>query len=119
MTVFTGPVFTSRDPIFPCVPSVPITKRFWRVAATTGPDGEILAMAFVVSQQDLIRPIVEEIAPAAMAKTFQVRVRKVEELTGLDCGDLRDHDPTIALEAFETTEQGEIELASHDLIVLS
>jgi hypothetical protein len=32
---------------------------------------------------DLIRPVVEEVTPAEVASLFQVRVRRVEELTGL------------------------------------
>jgi len=58
------------------------------------------------------------ISPAAVAKLFQVRVRKVEELTGLDFGQLHDYDPTVALDVFETTEQGESKLEDYEQIVL-
>jgi len=115
MSVFTGPVFTNSDPVYR---GVAIPRRFWKVAVTTGQDGRLMATAFVVSQEDLIKPVVEEISPAAVAKLFQVRVRKVEELTGLDFGQLHDYDPTVALDVFETTEQGESKLEDYEQIVL-
>jgi endonuclease G, mitochondrial len=119
LTVFTGPVFTKSDPEYR---GLPIPKQFWKVAVTTRAGGGLSATAYVVSQEDLIRPLFEaaavEMAAAEVARLFQVRVRKVEELTGLDFGRLRDFDPTGGLEVFESTEQGERELEDYDEIVL-
>ena len=120
MTVFTGPVFTKDDRV---LRGVPIPAKFWKVAVTTKDDGRIKALAFLVSQEDLIRPIFEGPSPAEVtreqvARTFQVRVRKIEELTGLDFGRLKDDDTTLTLEKFEATDQGEQELESSDQIIL-
>ena len=119
MIVFTGPVFARGDQEYR---GLPIPKKFWKVAVTAKKGGGLLATAYVVSQEDLIRPLfeeaAEELAAAEVAKLFQVRVRKVEELTGLDFGHLRDCDPTGGLEVFEATEQGERELEDFADIVL-
>ena len=119
MTVFTGPVFTKGDQDYR---GLLIPKKFWKVAVTAKKGGGLLATAYVVSQEDLIRPLfeeaAEEMAAAEVARLFQVRVRKVEELTGLDFGHLRDCDPTGGLEVFEATEQGERELEDYTAIVL-
>ena len=80
------------------------------------------ATAYVVTQEDLIRPLFElapeELDLAALARTFQVKVRNVEQLTGLDFGHLRDCDPTGKLDLFEATEQGERELEDFGEIIL-
>ena len=119
MTVFTGPVFAKGDPEYR---GLPIPKRFWKVAVLPGKSGDLVATAFVVSQEDLIRPLfeaaAEEMTREEVAQLFQVRVRKVEELTGLDFGTLRDHDPTGGLQMFEATEEGERELEDYGEIEL-
>ena len=119
ITVFTGPVFAKGDPEYR---GLPIPKKFWKVAATVRRGGRLNATAYLVDQEDLIRPLFE-LAPeerdlAAVARTFQVQVRKVEQLTGLDFGHLRDCDPTGKLDLFEATEQGERELEDFGQIIL-
>ncbi len=119
MSVFTGPVFAKSDEEYR---GLLIPKKFWKVAVIKRKQGGLTATAFVISQEDLIRPLFEEsaveVSAAEVARMFQVRVRKVEELTGLDFGRLRDCDPTGGLEMFEATEQGEIELGDYGEIVL-
>jgi endonuclease G, mitochondrial len=111
MIVFTGPVFAKSDQLYR---GLPIPTRFWKVAVMPSKRGGLVATAFVVNQEDLIRPLfeaaTEEATKAEVAQLFQVRVRKVEDLTGLDFGTLRDHDPTGGLQMFEATEEGEREL---------
>ncbi len=116
MTVFTGPVFLKDDPNFR---EVQVPRRFWKVAVTPKAGGGLVATAYVVSQEDLIKDVVkEEISAEAVARMFQVRVRKVEELTGLDFGTLRDCDPTITQEMFEAASDGQNELEGYEDIVL-
>jgi endonuclease G len=120
LTVFTGPVFATGDPAYR---GVPIPKKFWKVAVVVRKGGQLNATAYVVSQEDLIRPLfeqaAEEISADAVARMFQVRVQNVEELTGLDFGRLRDCDPTGKLGLFEATEHGgERELGDFSAIVL-
>jgi endonuclease G, mitochondrial len=119
MIVFTGPVFAKTDQLYR---GLPIPTRFWKVVAMPSKRGRLVATAFVVSQEDLIRPLFEAAAEVAtteeVAQLFQVRVRKVESLTGLDFGTLRDHDPTGALQMFEVTEEGGRELEEYPDIEL-
>jgi endonuclease G len=98
LTVFTGPVFAKTDPF---VRGVQIPLQFWKVAAATKADGTLAATAYLVSQADLVEPTLEEMAAADVARTFQVSVRRVERLTGLDFGRLHDADPTATLEVTE------------------
>jgi DNA/RNA endonuclease G (NUC1)/V8-like Glu-specific endopeptidase len=85
LTVFTGPVLADDDPTFR---EVQIPRQFWKVAVTVRPNGKLAALGFLVSQEDLIRPVVEE-AALDVAQAFQVPIRTVESLTGLDFGRLR------------------------------
>jgi endonuclease G len=90
VTVFTGPVFRDDDPEYR---GVRIPKEFWKVAAYVKPGAGLVAAAFVVSQEKLIRPVVaEEAAAEQVAKTFQTAVSEVERLTRLDFGPLRKAD---------------------------
>jgi endonuclease G, mitochondrial len=58
-------------------------------------DGHLSATGYLLSQEDLIRGL--EVAPATFDygayRTFQVRVTRIQELTGLDFGALAEHDP--------------------------
>lgn len=121
ITVFSGPVFAKGDPEYR---DLPIPKKFWKVAVTVRKTGRLNATAYIVDQDELIRPLfeaaAEELDLAAVARTFQVQVRAVEKLTGLDFGHLRDCDPTGKLGLFEATEEGggERELEDYAAIIL-
>jgi endonuclease G, mitochondrial len=99
LTVLTAPVLADDDPVYR---GVAIPQRFWKVVAwaTAEPAGHRLAAtAFVLDQ----RPQLDEIdlgeararaaregepPPLGPFRTFQVPVRDVEDLTGLDLGPL-------------------------------
>ncbi len=84
MVVFTGPVFAKNDPTYN---GVAIPRQFWKVAVVVRPNGKLAALGFVVSQADLIAPVVDE-AAIDIARTFQVPISSLEEQTGLDFGKL-------------------------------
>lgn len=92
LSVFSGPVLSADDPLYR---GVAIPRQFWKVAVAVGEDGKPTAMGFLASQADLIRPILPgpEIAPADVARTFQVPVAAIEAATSLDFGGLRHRDP--------------------------
>jgi endonuclease G len=119
ITVFTGPVFAKDDREYR---GVSLPKSFWKVAVTVRKGGRLNATAYIVSQEELIRPLfevaAEELNLAAVARTFQVPVRTVEQLTGLDFGHLRNCDPTGKLGLFEATGPIERELANFEEILL-
>ncbi|MFO0960547.1 MAG: DNA/RNA non-specific endonuclease [Isosphaeraceae bacterium] len=92
MSVFTGPVLAADDPLYR---GVAIPRQFWKVAVAPGGDGKPVAMGFLASQADLIRSIMPgpEIAPAEVARAFQVPIAEIEAATGLGFGQLRSRDP--------------------------
>ncbi|HVK11474.1 MAG TPA: DNA/RNA non-specific endonuclease [Gemmataceae bacterium] len=93
LTVFTGPVFRSDDRI---LSGVQIPKEFWKVAVYAKTGAGLVAAAFLVSQEKLIksltRPVGREASAEDVAETFQTTVAAIERLTNLDFGALRDAD---------------------------
>jgi endonuclease G len=83
-SVFTGPVLDDDDDAYD---GVQLPRQFWKVATMVKTDGRLSATAYLLSQEHLIeglRPR-EEFAYGAY-KTYQVRVSKVEKLSGLSFG---------------------------------
>jgi endonuclease G len=97
-SVFTGPVLAPDDDRYR---GVQLPRQFWKVAVMAKRDGRRSATAYLLSQEALIRGL--EQAPAAFDygayRTFQVPVARVEELTGLDFGELAADDPLAQLES--------------------
>jgi len=86
--VFTGPVFDAGDPVYR---GVQLPRAFWKVATMVHDQRDALtATGYIVSQGDLIQDI--EFVFGEF-RTYQVPLRRLEELTGLDFGTLRDADP--------------------------
>ena len=93
MVVITGPVFKASDPKYRN-PSMNYTTRiplaYWKVCVLQRQDGTTAATAFTLGQEDITAlPGFEEKFDVAMA---QVTIAEIETITGLDFGDLRDHD---------------------------
>ena len=93
MVVITGPVFKSSDPKYRN-PSMSYTTRiplaYWKICVLKRQDGTTAATAFTLGQEDIAAlPGFEEKFDVAMA---QVTLAELESITGLDFGDLRDHD---------------------------
>ncbi|TAP38778.1 DNA/RNA non-specific endonuclease [Arthrobacter sp. S39] len=92
LVVFTGPVFGDTDPVYR---GVEIPLLFFKVAAFLQ-DGELAATGYVVDQTpqladlpDVPRPgAVEEAPPLGQFRTFQVPIRDIAALTGLDLDQL-------------------------------
>jgi endonuclease G, mitochondrial len=87
VTVFTGPIFRSDDMLYR---GVQIPAEFWKVVAMVKEDGNLSATAYLQSQKNLIKDL--EFAYGEY-KTYQVAISTIEDLTGIDFGDLRNHDP--------------------------
>ncbi|BBB92003.1 MAG TPA: DNA/RNA non-specific endonuclease [Methylomusa anaerophila] len=94
VTVFTGPVFRSDDVLYRREFQIP--AEFWKVVAIVKDNGELSATAYLQTQKNLIIDL--EFAYGEY-KTYQIPVLKIEDLTGLDFGDLRQHDPLERIEA--------------------
>jgi endonuclease G len=83
--VFTGPVLRSDDMVYR---GIKIPKEYWKVVAFRT-DDRPSATAYLVSQGKLIEDL--EFA-FGRYKTYQVAVAEVQELSGLDFGDLARFD---------------------------
>jgi endonuclease G len=94
VNVFTGPVFRSDDRVYRG--KYRIAAEFWKVVAMVKDDGNLSATAYIQTQKNLIDNL--EFAYGSY-RTYQVPVATIEDLTGLDFGNLRAHDPLAAIES--------------------
>jgi endonuclease G, mitochondrial len=93
INVFTGPVFRADDPDYR---DFQLPLDFWKVVVMVKDDGTLSATAYTLSQRDLVTGL--EFVFGEF-RTYQIRLRQVEEWTGLDFGELRNFDPKDALES--------------------
>jgi endonuclease G len=96
VTVFTGPVFRDDDKVY--LKKFLIPAEFWKVAIIRKTDGTLSATAYLQSQRNLISGL--KAFDYGEYKTYQVPVAHIEELTQLDFGELREHDPLSHLKGF-------------------
>ena len=68
---------------------------FWKVVVMVKDDGTLSATAYTLSQRDLVTGL--EFVFSEF-RTYQIRLRQVEEWTALDFGELRNFDPRRARE---------------------
>ncbi|MFT4444674.1 DNA/RNA non-specific endonuclease [Parvimonas sp. G1967] len=94
VTVFTGPVFRSDDMIYRGKFKIP--AEFWKVAVIIKDDGNMSATAYLQTQKNMIENL--EFAYGEY-KTYQVPVSRIEEITGLDFGNLTNFDPIAKIES--------------------
>ena len=90
VNVFTGPVFNQNDLIYRGKYLIPL--EFWKVVTIVKNDDEhsISSTAYLQTQKQLIEDLKFVFGEY---KTYQVQVTKIESLTGLDFGNLRNFDP--------------------------
>lgn len=87
VTVFTGPVFRSDD-----IPyrGFQIPAEFWKVVVMVKTNGSLSATAYLQTQKNLLRDY--EFAYGSY-KTYQVSISTIENIAGLNWGDLQSYDP--------------------------
>lgn len=93
ISVFTGPVFKDDDMVYRKKYKIP--AEFWKVVVMVKEDGDLSATAYIQTQQNMIEEL--EFVYGAY-KTYQVPIAKIEEITGLDFGNLPQYDPIGSLE---------------------
>jgi len=93
VTVFTGPVFREDDRVYRGRYRIP--AEFWKVAAMVRDDGKLSATAYLQTQKNLLTDL--EFA-YGQYKTYQVPVARIEAITGLNFGNLRNQDPLAVIE---------------------
>ena len=93
VTVFTGPVFDDADPLHR---EVKIPQQFWKVVAVCDAAGKLHSSAYTVSQAPFVAVIpfsvpdkeTPEGLPVGPYRTFQLSLKGLETLTGLEFGDV-------------------------------
>lgn len=90
VTIFTGPVFRDSDRAYR---DAQIPNQFWKVAVMIKNGTELSATAYLQTQENLIVGDLEFVY--GQFQTYQVPVTKIEELTGLNFGELRQADPLV------------------------
>lgn len=88
-TVFTGPVFDNDDVEHR---GIKIPKSYWKVVVMVKKNNKLSATAYLVSQAELVANLEAEFV-FGQFKTFQVSIENVEELSGLDFGNLKSLQP--------------------------
>jgi len=88
LCVFNGPVFRPSDPEYR---KVQLPREFWKVVVFENDEGEEAAVAFVLTQADLIQDLREEFEVGEY-KAVQVRMKDLEAKTNLDFGPFRTWD---------------------------
>ena len=94
VSVFTGPVFRADDMAYRGRYQLP--AEFWKVVVMRKADRALSATAYLQTQKNLLEDL--EFAYGAY-RTYQVPVTRIEAITGLDFGTLRDHDPLAGQES--------------------
>ena len=108
VSVFTGPVLNESGVSYR---GSLIPEEYWKVVVNVQADGKLSATGYVLSQGQFLGDI--EFAFGAY-RTFQVTIRKIEEISGLSFGTLQDSDPIGHTEGFESV----IEIESFERIIL-
>ena len=119
VSVFSGPVLDDGDPSYR---GVALPLQYWKIVAMVRTDGKPSVTAYLLSQSALLDEYRTERTPGALPesfsygayRTFQVPVRRIAELSGLDLTSYIAADP---LERLETTRLPR-ELVQHDHILL-
>lgn len=88
VSVFTGPVFRADDMPYRGIYRLP--AEFWKVVVMRKANRKLSATAYLQTQKNLIEDL--EFAYGSY-KTYQVPVARIEAITGLDFGELRNLDP--------------------------
>ncbi len=88
VSVFTGPVFRADDMTYRGAYRLP--AEFWKVVVMVKPDRSLSATAYLQTQKNLLEDLEFAYGPY---RTYQVAVTRIEAITGLDFGRLRDFDP--------------------------
>lgn len=133
-SVFTGPILRDDDPELG-KDGVLVPREYWKVVVMNKTGGGLHATAYLLSQGDLIRQLLEQRAAATRSnneaavegfqlgayRTFQVAVRHIETATGLNFGALAAADALpAATRTTEAIDSGPLYLpldSTHDLIL--
>jgi endonuclease G len=112
LSIFNGPIFGKDDRTHR---GLLIPSALWKILVYRSRRDELGAVGFVLHQTDLISNLAAERFDVGRFDVRQVRISRIEELTGLDFKALRNVDPMAASgvrEVFEGAARAEIKLNS-------
>jgi len=95
VNVFTGPVFNKNDLVYRGKYLVP--SEFWKVVTIIKNDNKMSSTAYLQTQKQLIADLKFVFGEY---KTYQIQITKIESLTGLNFGNLREFDPLAKVKDF-------------------
>ena len=87
LTVFTGPINDASDQTYR---GASIPQEFWKVIAMIGPDDQLHATGYVLSQTEFLDDIEFRFG---QFRTYQTAINVIERRTGISFGRLADVDP--------------------------
>jgi endonuclease G, mitochondrial len=90
LCIFNGPIFRSTDKPHR---GLPIPTEFWKVVVFKKDNGNPAAIAFLFSQEALIKNLPREEFIVGDYQPFQVKLRDIEKRTNLNFGNLKKLDP--------------------------
>ncbi len=108
ISVFTGPVFKESDMEYR---GAQIPAEYWKVIAmmVDEPKGpRFSATAYLLSQEDQLDNFESPFAFGSY-KTYQISISEIEQLTGLDFGEVKNGDPMHGKETISRKEIRELE----------
>jgi len=92
ITVLTGPVFGTDDPDYR---EAPVPQAFWKIVVRIK-DGDLRCTGFLADQSELLAGALATLEKGfddlGKVNQFQAKIETLERLTGLDFGELKDHD---------------------------
>jgi endonuclease G len=99
LSVFNGPIFRPNDRIHR---GVRVPREFYKVIVYGKGSAKVGAVAFILSQESLIRNLPAEAFEVGPYQPFQVKIRDLQSRTKLDFGPFAGFDPLTAVgrEAF-------------------
>jgi endonuclease G len=106
--VFSGPLFATDDPVYR---NVQIPQQYWKVVVMVKTDGNLSATAYLLDQSQLIANLGARGFEFGSYRMFQVTVETIEQATGLQFDDLREHDPLAGRRGLN-----EVEITGLDMI---
>lgn len=89
VTVFNGPVFRDNDRVYR---GVQLPREYWKLIVYIKDDESAGAVAFVLSQESLIKNLPAEEFTVGPYQPYQVRIADLEKRTNLDFGALASFD---------------------------
>lgn len=89
LSIFNGPVFRANDTSYR---GILLPKEFWKLVVYVRDNGAPGAVAFVLSQESLIRNLAAEDFVVGPYKPYQIKIGDLAQRTNLDFGAIEKYD---------------------------